>query len=271
MSTPERKAITMIHDWDLVTTNLGRLRDREYEVAVIATSAIESHNDHLPEGQDFLHANTVARRAVEAAWPRCESVLLLPGLPYGVDCNLMDFPLSIHVSQAVLDAMLREIVVSLRHHGIRKIVIVNGHGGNDFTPFVRQIQADLDVHVFVCNWWTAGADKYSEIFDKPDDHAGQLETSVALALFPDLVELDRAKDGAVAPFRFEALERGWVKTSRRFSRLNNHSAAGNPAGASAERGKAYIDLVVGRLADFLVELSTTPIDDAFPQQPISKK
>src|SRR5690606_15013690 len=96
---------SMIHDWDLVTTNLGRLRERRYEVAVISTSAIESHNDHLPEGQDFLHAGTVARRAVEAAWPRCESVILLPGLPYGVDCNLMDFPLSIHVSQAVLDAM----------------------------------------------------------------------------------------------------------------------------------------------------------------------
>lgn len=256
-----------IHDWDLVTTNLRRLRERRYEVAVIATSAIESHNLHLPEGEDYLHANAVARAAVEKAWPRCESVILLPGLPYGVDCNLMDFPLSIHVSQATLDTMLREIVVSLNHHGIRKVVLVNGHGGNDFTPFIRQIQSDTDSHVFVCHWWTVGKDRYDEIFDHPDDHAGEMETSVALALFPDLVEMAWAKDGKAKPFRFEALERGWVKTSRRFSRLNDHSATGYPMEATAEKGRRYLDIAIGRLSDFLVELANTEIDAQFPHEP----
>lgn len=185
----------MINEWDLLETNLRRLRDRKYEVAVIPTAATEAHNLHLPEGQDVLHTTWMARRVCEMAWPRCESVICLPALPYGVDCNLLGFPLSIHVSQATLDAMLRDIITSCRHHGIRKIVLVNGHGGNDFVPLVRQIQSDLDVHVFICNWWMVGSDRYGEIFTHPDDHAGELETSVAMHLFPHLVEMEHAKDG----------------------------------------------------------------------------
>jgi len=130
----------MIHEWDLTETNLGRLSRRRYEVAVLPTAAIEPHNLHLPEGQDWRHTTWVARASCRRAWEKCESVICLPAIPYGVDCNLMDFPLAIHVSQATLDAMVREILLSLRHHGIRKMVILNGHGGNDFTPLVRQLQ-----------------------------------------------------------------------------------------------------------------------------------
>ena len=256
----------MIDEWDLTATNLHRVSQRNYEVAVLPIGAIEPHNRHLPQGQDFLHSTHVARESCRIAWERCESVICLPTLPYGVDCNLMAFPMAIHVSQATLDAMVREIIESLLHHGIRKIVILNGHGGNDFTPLIRQIQCDLDVHVFLCDWWTVGRDKYDEIFDRPDDHAGQLETSVALALFPDLVEPDVAGDGKTRDFRFRALQKGWVGTSRRFDRINDHCASADPTGATPERGEAYLELVCGRIADFLAELASTPIDDSFPHK-----
>lgn len=255
----------MIQEWDLTQTNLSRLAKRKYEVAVLPLAAIEPHNRHLPEGQDFLHSNWVARRCSELAWEKCQSVICLPGIPYGVDCNLMDFPLAIHVSQATLDAMVREIIQSLRQHGIRKIVLLNSHGGNDFTPLIRQIQSDMDVHVFCCNWWQVGFDKYQEIFAKPDDHAGEFETSVALKLFPELVEMDQARDGFPQPFRFEGLVKGWVKTSRNFSRLNDHCAAGDPREATAEKGQKYLDLVCDRISTFLVELAQSPIDENFPQ------
>ena len=255
----------MIDEWDLTRTNQHRLAARRYEVAVLPTAAIEPHNLHLPEGQDFLHATHVARESSRRAFERCGSVLCLPALPFGVDCNLMAFPLAIHVSQATLDAMVREIIVSLRRHGLRKIVLVNGHGGNEFGPLIRQIQCELDVHVFLCNWWTVGHDRYDEIFDKPDDHAGQFETSIALALFPDLVEPDVAGDGQTRPFRFEALRNGWVRTSRSFARLSDHCAAGDPTGASAQRGQAYLELVCQRLADFLTQLADAEIDEHFPQ------
>lgn len=257
----------MINDWDLTQTNLRRLRERKYEVAVLPTCAIEAHNRHLPEGQDMFQANWVARRSCELAWPECESVIYLPAIPYGVDCNLMDFPLSIHVSQNTLNQMIRDIIVALNHYGIHKLVIVNSHGGNDFTAFVRQVQSDLDVHVFVCNWWTVGKDVYHDIFENAEDHAGEMETSVALNLYPDLVEMEHAGDGAAKPFRFEALNKGWLKTSRNFGKLNDHCAVGDPSKASAEKGQKYLDLVCGRISSFLVELAKTPIDDSFPHAP----
>ena len=189
----------MIDEWDLTATNLHRAKRRHYEVAVLPTGAIEAHNWHLPEGQDYRHTDHVARTACRLAWPQCESVIYLPPLPYGVDCNLLTFPLSIHVSQASLDAMIRDIIGSLRRHGLRKIVLLNGHGGNEFKALIRQIQSDMDVFVFLCNWWTVGQDRYKEIFTMPDDHAGELETSVAMELYPELIEPDVAGDGRVRP------------------------------------------------------------------------
>ena len=266
-SAPERRDANMIEEWDLAATNLGRLSQRSYEVAVLPVGAVEPHNRHLPEGQDFRHATWVARRSCELAWEQCRSVICLPTLPYGVDCNLMAYPMAIHVSQATLDAMVREIIVSLRAHGLRKVVILNAHGGNDFAPLVRQIQCDVDVHVFVCDWWTVGQDSMEDIFDEPDDHAGEFETSVAMALYPELVELDAAGDGAARRFRFEALRKGWVRTSRDFARLNDHCAVGNPAAASAEKGRKILDLVCERISTFLVELARSPVDELFPHEP----
>jgi creatinine amidohydrolase len=256
----------MIREWDLTETNLHRLQQRKYEVAVLATCAVESHNLHLPEGTDFFESTYVSRKCCELAWPRCESVICLPALPFGVDCNLSDFPLSVHVSQNTLNQMIREIITSLRGFGIRKFVIVNSHGGNDFTAFVRQIQSDLDIHLFICNWWTVGSDKYADIFENRDDHAGEMETSVMMHLLPQLVELEKAKDGAAKPFRFEALRKGWLKTSRNFGKLNDHSAVGDPRKATPAKGEKYLALVTKRIADFLVDLANTPIDESFPHK-----
>jgi creatinine amidohydrolase len=255
----------MIDEWDLLKTNLGRLQGRMLEVAVLPVAATEAHNRHLPEGQDTLATHYVARRCCEAAWAQTPAVICLPALPYGVDCNLMAFPLTIHVTQNTLDAMVRDIITSLHHHGIRKIVLFNGHGGNLFIPLARQLQSELPVHVFVCNWWTVANDHYAEIFEKPDDHGGEMETSVALALYPELVELAQAGPGIPRPFRFEALQRGWVHASREFARLNDHCAVGEPGLATAEKGRRFLDLVCGRLTKFLVELAGTPIDATFPQ------
>jgi creatinine amidohydrolase len=257
----------MIDEWDLTATNLHRIAQRRYEVAVLPVAAVEAHNRHLPEGQDLRHTTWVARRCCELAWQECPAVLCLPTIPFGVDCNLSAFPLTIHVAQTTLDAYVRDVIVSLHKHGLRKIVLLNGHGGNEFLPLIRQVQCDVPVHVFLCNWWTVGRDRYAEIFATADDHAGEMETSVALALYPELVEADVAGDGAARPFRFEALQAGWVRTSRNFARLNDHCAAGDPRLASAEKGRRYLDLVCARISQFLVELARAEVNEHFPHVP----
>ena len=254
----------MINEWDLTQTNQARLKQQMPNVAVLGASAIEAHNYHLPEGQDFLHTEAIVKHVTQIAWEKTRSVICLPTIPYGVDCNLMEFPLTIHVKQTTLDLMLTEIVASLVHHGIRKIVLINGHGGNDFTPLVRQIQADLDVFMFCCNFYEVGQDKHNEIFDTADDHAGELETSLALALFSELVELKQADSGASRPFQFEALEQGWIKTSRKFSSLNDHCGNADPSLSTAEKGQQYLDLIYHRISNFLIELAEADVNDHFP-------
>lgn len=217
----------MIKEWELLTTNQHRLRKANIEVVVLPIGATEPHNLHLPEGMDVLHTSYVAGESCRLAWEKTKKVICLPTIPYGVECNLLDFPMAIHVSQATLDAMVRDVVTSLSSYGIRKIVILNGHGGNDFTPMARQLQRDLE-------------------------------------LFPELVEFDQAKDGKVREFAFEALRNGWISCSRNFSKLNDHCAVGDPSRASAEKGRKYLDLVINRISKFLEELANAPIEEHFP-------
>jgi creatinine amidohydrolase len=255
----------MINEWDLASTNLHRTKARRYEVAVLPMATTEPHNFHLPYGTDTIETDYIARRCCQEAAARGASVALLPTMPYGVDCNLIGFPMVVHVSQQTLDTLAREIIASLAKSGVRKFVLLNGHGGNTFTAFVRQVQCDLDVHVFLCNWWEVAGEQYNEIFTQPDSHAGEMETSLMLAIAPDLVERQHAGDGKAKPFRFEALRQGWVKTSRAFPKLSNQCAVGNPAAASAEKGSKFIDLICSRITDFVVELSSAQMDDTFPQ------
>ncbi len=254
----------MIEEWDLSQTNLRRIALRKYEVAVLPIGSTEAHGYHLPEGQDTLQVDYVAKRSSRQAWERCQSVICLPPVPYGSDCNLIDFPLTIDVKQSTLDLVVRDVVSSLVKHGIRKVLIINGHGGNNFMPLVRQLQCDTGSHIFLCDWWKSFLDHYNEIFQKPDDHSGEVETSVALSVHPELVEMDHLGSGKMRPFRFEALEKGWVLTSRRFARINDHCAVGDPTGATAEKGKLCMDIVCQRISDFIVDLAKTPIDDSFP-------
>lgn len=255
-----------ISGWDLKRSNLSCLRQHQYEVAVLPVGAVEAHNRHLPEGMDIIHSEYVAQTSCQKAWQECQCIVCLPPIPFGVDPNLMAFPLTVHVSQKTLDAYITEVIQSLRKHGIRKMVIINGHGGNDFKPLVRQIQYDTDMHLFVCDWWKVGFDVFNDLFGKGDDHAGVMETSVAMEICPEFVESEKAGDGRVPSFRFEALRKGWVTTSRDFSKLNDHCAISSNLTPESQKGRQYLTLVCDRISKFLVELAQSEIDDAFPMQ-----
>jgi creatinine amidohydrolase len=253
----------VIREWYLPETNLGRTRERKYEVAVLAVGAMEPHNRHLPYGTDWFTARLLAERACEAAWPRCESVVCLPAIPFGMTANLMGYPMVVSLSQETLDRVVEEVILSLHRGGLRKFVLINPHGGTDFAPLVRRMMAERDVFIF--RLAPAGLARLEgDIFDRPDDHGGQVETSIALAEFADLVELEQAGDGSVRPWRLRALREGWIRSSRDFARLCEDCAAGSPEGASALLGERYLDGVVERLAEFLVELAGAEIDESFP-------
>jgi creatinine amidohydrolase len=255
--------------WNLLESSYGDIKGRRYEVAVLPLGATEPHNLHLPYGMDAIEGTMVGKMICEAAYERGAKVILLPTIPYGTETNLRQFPLAMNVNPSTLFAFITDLIESLVQSGIRKVVLLNSHGGNSLKPLLRELYGKSPAHIFLCNWYETIADKYSQIFEHPEDHAGEMETSFALAYCPELVA--RKADGsfnadpaATARFRLKALREGWASVTRPWHLLTTNSGAAYPFAATADKGRAMMQVVVQRLSEFLCELSETPIDETFP-------
>ena len=255
--------------WKLSASNRGSVEQIDWQAAVLPFGATEPHNLHLPYGMDQFEADLIGDRICAAAWERGARVLLLPTVPYGTESNLRGFPFAMNLYPSTLTAVVADLVESLELSGIRKVLLLNSHGGNDLKSIMRELYGSTEVHLFLCDWFRMIGDVYGEIFEEPDDHAGEMETSIALADWPQLVARNpdgtlQADDGRVRSFRMRALTEGWVSITRPWHLLTTNAGAGNPHSATAEKGERLLSLITERLGDFLVELATEPIDDTFP-------
>ncbi len=255
--------------WILAETNYGHTKQHEYEVAVLPLGATEPHNLHLPYGTDLFEGTIVGEKICEAAHQRGGRVVLLPTIPYGTETNMQRFPLAMNVNPTTLFQFISDLVESLVRSGVKKVVLLNSHGGNDLKPLLRELAGKSPAHLFLCNWYQVLSKEYHRYFEHRDDHAGEMETSFGLAYFPHLVartpegEL-RADDGRSAATRFRAINEGWVSITRPWHLLTTNSGSGYPHAASAEKAEQMMVELVDRLATFLVELSQSPLDDKFP-------
>ena len=255
--------------WVLAENNYAHVKEADYEVAVIPLGATEPHNLHLPYGTDVFEATVVGEKICEAAYLQGAKVTLLPTIPFGTETNLSEFPLAINVNPTTLFLFLSDIIESLVNSGIHKIVLLNSHGGNGMKPFLREMANETEAQLFLCNWYDAIRDCYFDIFEVAEDHAGEMETSFGLAYFPNLVATDAtgkllADDAKTNASQFQALNEGWVSITRPWHLLTTNSGAANPHAATAEKGEKMMDVVVERLGKFLVELSSSILDEQFP-------
>jgi len=254
--------------WLLAECNYEYVKNADIRVAVIPLGATEPHNLHLPYGTDVYEATIIGERICAEAFQRGAAVSLLPTIPFGVQTNMRNLPLAINVNPATLDLFLIDLVDSLFNSGVKKIVLLNSHGGNDFKPLLRTL-AGRDQTVFLCDWFKMVQDVYDSIFEHPEDHAGEMETSLALAYFPHLVATQpdgslMADEGATRENRFHAVNQGWVQITRKWDRLTTNSGSGYPHAATAEKGEQVMGLICDRLSQFLLELSESRLDDDFP-------
>jgi creatinine amidohydrolase len=255
----------MSQEWILAELNYGHVKTQPtFEVAVLPLGATEPHNLHLPYGTDTFQVDVIARRACARASEAGARVVLLPTIPYGTETNQMRFPMAMNLDPSTLARIITDLVESLATHGIRKCVLLNGHGGNDLKWVLRELHRKSPVHLFLCNWYKMAADRFGELFDDAGDHAGEMETSMGLAHFPGLVAFDRADPGAMARTRFEAVNRGWVEITRPWHLLTTNSGAGDPRPATSAKGEALTAIVVERLAGFLGDLAASGLDETFP-------
>ncbi len=252
--------------WILAEQTHAFIRSQTWQVAVLPFGATEPHNLHMPYGTDNYQVEEVGTRACERAYQAGAKVLLLPTVPFGVNTNHLKVPggLACSVTPTTLLRVLSDLVDSLERQGVRKLVLLNGHGGNELKPLMRELHHRTSVFLCLCDWFRMVGDLSTQIFEHRGEHAGEGETSLGLAFFPHLLQPELADEGAAKPSRFDAINRGWISLTRPWHLVTTNTGLGNPRAASAEKGRALMDAIVERLAQFLIELSAAPMDENFP-------
>jgi len=233
-----------------------------YDVAVLPWGATEAHNFHLPYATDTIQCDRLAAEAARIAWEAGARVVVLPTVPFGVNTGQFDIKLCLNMNPSTQAALLADLVAALEGQGIRKLVLFNGHGGNDFRQMVRELQPRTGVFLCVLDWYKCV--NPAPFFDDLGDHAGELETSMMLHLAPELVlPLSEAGDGRERRPRLAGLRERWVWAPRRWTQVSADTGVGEPAASTAEKGRRFAEAVTERVGHFLAELAAADTDDLY--------
>jgi creatinine amidohydrolase len=247
----------------LSETNWKHIQDASFELAVLPWGACEAHNYHLPYGTDIIEAELIAAEAARIAWEQGGKIIVLPSIPFGVNTGQYDVKLDMNMNPSTQFLVLRDVIEVLDRQGIRKLIILNSHGGNDFRQMIRELGLNFPkMFLSTCNWFQSIDQK--EFFENKDDHAGEMETSLLLYLRPDLVlSLSEAGDGAAKKFRFQAIREGWAWAERKWTQVTKDTGVGDPRKATKEKGERYFKAVTNKVAQFFIDVAKTSSSDFY--------
>jgi creatinine amidohydrolase len=247
----------------LSQTTWKTVKETDYQIAILPWGATEAHNYHLPYGIDNIQSDYISAEAARIAWEKGSKSIVLPCVPFGVNTGQLDIPFTINLNPSTHHSILEDVTESLINQGMGKLVIVNGHGGNDFKQIIRELQPRFpELFISTLDWWKILDN--STYFDEPGDHAGEMETSNLLSIEPDLMlPLEQAGDGLAKKFKLTAIREGWVWAPREWTKISEDTGVGNPKQATKEKGIRFLHDVTHKIADFLVELGRADIDDLY--------
>ena len=200
---------------------------------------------------DIATASAMALKIEERMHPKA---VVAPPIPYGISPHHMSFPGTVSLRPETLVAVIKDIISSLKDHGIRNFLVLNGHGGNMNTlgEMMMNIRQDLQVNVAYSLYWPprdvcakfAVADTWG--------HACDLETSWALYLTPEIVRMDKLAKGQVTEFGYKhASARGVITVPYAMGERTINGALGDPTQASQEKGEAMLVPMVETFVEFL--------------------
>ena len=222
---------------------------------VVPIAAVEQHGHHLPVFTDSLLLGEVWRRAHEQLG---NSVLSLPLTWLGNSDHHLDFPGTISAPPRVYLDMLGGLMDNLIFHGFTRIVLINGHGGNDipgrqavFEARQRYRQRD-DLRLIFTTYWGLGGkpwEREPSLHQREMGHACEWETSMILRIAPHLVGDYRS--AADVPFdqEFAPAYLGWITKDR-----SSVGHIGSPSLATAEKGEVLFDVFASDLVKLLQEI-----------------
>ena len=235
------------------------------DVALLPVGAVEQHGPHLPLDTDAFDAAYLAQQVAAACSdPR---PVVFPLIAYGVSYHHQDFKGTLSVSPDTLAHLVRDIGMSAAHNGIKKLVIVNGHGGNiPALNYAAQL-INRDARIFTCvdSGETSDADVYAMAETPNDVHAGEIETSTSLALRPDLVRMEKARK-FVPRFSSHYLDftsKRSVMWYARTARISQSGVLGDPTKASAEKGERMWEVMIRNLVELVEHLKVMSLEEIY--------
>jgi creatinine amidohydrolase len=225
------------------------------DLVILPVGSNEQHGPANPLGTDHLIAKSIAEETAKRT-----GVLCLQVIPFGVSSHHKQFWGTIFISPETFKKYVRETCLSVSYCGVRKIVVVNGHGGNlaALSELARELRED-GVFVSIFQWWPAAAKLLPNLFAADERrHAGAEETSVNLALHPTLVNMSKVLDEEPRrhPVQIEGL-------TLPLSTMDETSSGvyGKQSTASAEKGRRVLEAVVNELVKHVEMLKKAKIED----------
>jgi creatinine amidohydrolase len=248
----------------LEETNWQQVKNQKYDVALLPWGATEPHNYHLPFGTDSLETARIAADSAKKAWDRGAKVMVLPTIPLGVqNPGQIDLPFCLHTPPSTQLIIMEDIVRALYNQGIQKLLVMNGHGGNDFKPLIREILPKFPGMFIALNEWFKLVPN-SDFFEEDGDHANEMETSIILYYFPHLVRpLDEAGEGKAKKFNLKGLNDKTAWTPRRWDKVTKDTGVGNPKKATAEKGEKFLEKITSQIGDFILELALSDVNNLY--------
>jgi creatinine amidohydrolase len=212
--------------------------------ALIPIGSLEQHGEHLPVSTDSLIAEHIARLVAGRI-----GAFVLPAIVYGVSFEHMPM-FNVSIRNSTLSTLICDACTSLAENKIREIIILNGHHGNmGALQYIAQelhgkLPRDASVHTF--HYW--------QVLDHEFDHAGEVETSLILAIAPKLVDMSKAAPSSKRLSKSKAAYSSITNTPGSFPKLTGNGVWGDPRKASAGKGKRWIREIVADLARTITEL-----------------
>jgi creatinine amidohydrolase len=221
---------------------------------VIPIAALEQHGHHLPVFTDSMLLGELIRRVSE---PMHDRVLFTPLMWLGNSHHHMDFPGTMSASPRVYLDLLNDLMENMLMHGFRRIVLINGHGGNS-TPGKQAVfevrqrhRLRRDLLLLMATYWEHGRPNQlrSDLVQTQMGHACEWETSMILRLAPHLVKDIRTVESVDPGFAFEPAYRGWTTKDR-----TAVGHIGQSSAATAEKGEALFQAFSAGVIKFLEQV-----------------
>ena len=238
--------------WRLKAAQINALAARD-AVVILPVGSTEQHGPHLPTQVDALLAGEIARRAarrIAATTP----IVVTPTVWCGLAEHHISLGGTLSLDFQAFFSVLQCLCRSLVRQGFRRVLILNGHGGNiaALTVSVNQLAVELQAPLATTTYWLLAKDEFAKILERQTTvrHACEAETSMLLALAPDLVDMGLAI-GAVGPTTPEIAEvvgSDAVHRWRSFKARTSHGAIGDPRTATAEKGQLLLEAAARAIA-----------------------